>query len=167
MNMLQWRWVVRFRGNECNHDVINVRAITCRWGCEDSATLYRPLAPVIRKCQWRMLMNVSWREVGPTQPSQPAQLMPCPFSAHAPPSGLPRTGTTMTPTNIFEKKAWHDCGLAILDSTRSGLSTGFLRLKTLVIPIKVGPRLDQQQVRVVPFDSLSKLVGVMVVRFRS
>lgn len=55
-------------GNECDHDVINVRDITYRWGCEDIATLYRPLTPVIRKCQWRLLMNVSWREVGPPSP---------------------------------------------------------------------------------------------------
>lgn len=31
------------------------------------------------------------------QPSQPARLMPCPFSAQALPSGLPRTSTTISP----------------------------------------------------------------------
>lgn len=41
------------------------------------------------------------------QPSQPARLMPCPFSAHAPPSGLPRTKhdhESATLTILFDKE---------------------------------------------------------------
>lgn len=70
--------------------------------------------------------------------------------------GLPRTKTTTTPTNLFDKNNPNQA----INFTRSELGWGRKRLKILVGPTRAQPRSDQQLLHVVPFDSMLKLVGL-------